>query len=517
MAGVAGLFQESQFDSSQGGATVSLWMADSLHRAPVAEPKGDWRQRLTEWAERVDLVPDLGQSVGALSWFRGLLTCFGLCALALALAPGFKPLPGPPAPLMGDAQFDEVRSQMITPLALGADSGRHMAATDLVEPLRETPERPQIELSAQVGSSDTLSRALARAGVGGDDAATISSMVAGDISNGIKPGARLDITLGRRASRDRPRPLDKLTFRARLDLDIAIARAGGVLQVKRIPIRVDSTPLRIQGVAGDSIYRSARAAGAPPQAIQAFLRVIAQQVDLGSIAPGDRYDIVTGYRQAETGDVEVGDLLYAGLHRAHGKGIDMLKWTSEGHTEWFEASGVGERRGVLGAPVAGHLTSGYGMRRHPILGYTRMHAGVDFGAAYGSPIYAVTDGVVSFAGRHGGHGNYVRIEHGNGLATGYAHMSRIAAAPGMRVRRGQVIGYVGSSGLSTGPHLHYEVYRNGATINPLSITFTTTAQLTGNNLAAFRAKLDEYKGLRIGPHTQFARKEPAAGPAAKGK
>jgi murein DD-endopeptidase MepM/ murein hydrolase activator NlpD len=157
------------------------------------------------------------------------------------------------------------------------------------------------------------------------------------------------------------------------------------------------------------------------------------------------------------------------------------------------------------------------MRRHPILGYTRMHAGIDFGAAYGSPIYAVTDGVVSFAGRHGGHGNYVRIEHGNGLATGYAHMSRIAAAPGMRVRRGQVIGYVGSSGLSTGPHLHYEVYRNGATINPLSITFTTTAQLTGNNLAAFRAKLAEYKGLRIGPHTQFARKEPAAGPAAKGQ
>ena len=182
----------------------------------------------------------------------------------------------------------------------------------------------------------------------------------------------------------------------------------------------------------------------------------------------------------------------------------MLKWTSSGRTEWFEASGVGERRGVLAAPVAGRMSSGYGRRRHPILGYTRMHAGIDFAARYGSPIYAVTDGVVTYAGRHGGHGNYVRIQHGGGLATGYAHMSRIAADRGQRVRRGQVIGYVGSTGLSTGPHLHYELYRNGATVNPLSVKFTTTSQLAGRELAAFRAKLAAYKGLAVGPHQRFA-------------
>jgi len=510
------LFQESQLGSQQGGASMSLWMADSLARAGVAPQSRDWRTRLRDWADEVDLVPDLAERVGSLTWFRGLATCFGLCATALYLSPSFQPIPGLPGARLSDAHYDEVRSQMMTPLALGADSGRHMGATDAVQPLRETPERPQIELSAQIGSSDTLARALSRAGVSGGDVATVTAMVGGDMSEGVKPGTRLDILLGRRTSRDRPRPLDKLAFRARLDLNLELTRAGGVLSVRRIPIRVDNTPLRIQGVVGDSIYRSARAAGAPPKAVQAFLRVIAGQVDLGGIGAGDRYDIVTEYRRAETGDVEVGDLLYAGLRRSRGKSVDMLKWTKEGRTEWFEASGVGERRGVLSAPVAGRMSSGYGQRRHPILGYTRMHAGIDFAARYGSPIYAVTDGVVAFAGRHGGHGNYVRIQHGGGLATGYAHMSRIAAAPGQRVRRGQVIGYVGSTGLSTGPHLHYELYRNGATVNPLSVKFTTTAQLAGAELSAFRARLAQYQGLRVGLHDSFAQKTPAA-PVASGK
>lgn len=498
------VFHGSNFGPQQGGASASLWLAESLRQGGWAADSRDWRTRLRDWAEDVELVPDLGQRVGSFTWFRGLATCFGLCATALYLSPGFHPIPGEPQPVMEQAQFDEVRSQMITPLALGADSGRRMGPTDAVQPLRETPERPEIELRAQIGSSDSLGRALSRAGVSGADVATVMSLVAGDISKGVKPGTPLDIILGRRVRRDMPRPLDRLTFRARLDLAIEVSRVNGVLQVQRTAIRVDNTPLRIQGVVGESIYQSARSAGAPPKAIQSFLRVIAQQIDLGSISQGDRYDIITEYRRAETGDVEVGDLLFAGLHRPSGRGIDMLKWTADGRTQWFEASGVGERRGVLSSPVAGRMSSSYGMRRHPILGYTRMHAGIDFAARYGSPIYAATDGVVSYAGRHGGHGNYVRLEHGRGLATGYAHMSRIAAAPGQRVRQGQVIGYVGSSGLSTGPHLHYELYRNGRTVNPLSVKFTTVAQLAGRELAAFRSRLSQLKSLRPGLPQQAA-------------
>jgi murein DD-endopeptidase MepM/ murein hydrolase activator NlpD len=154
---------------------------------------------------------------------------------------------------------------------------------------------------------------------------------------------------------------------------------------------------------------------------------------------------------------------------------------------------------MLGAPVAGRITSGYGLRRHPILGFTRMHAGIDFGAAWGSPVYAVTDGTVSYAGWHGGHGNYVRLEHGGGIGTGYGHMSRIAVSPGMQVRRGQVIGYVGSSGLSTGPHLHYELYRNGQTVDPMSVRFVVRRQaVDAGQLAAYKARLRQVLALKPG-------------------
>jgi murein DD-endopeptidase MepM/ murein hydrolase activator NlpD len=158
-------------------------------------------------------------------------------------------------------------------------------------------------------------------------------------------------------------------------------------------------------------------------------------------------------------------------------------------------------------PVNGHVTSGYGLRRHPILGYVRMHAGIDFGAPYGSPIFAVSDGIVSFAGRHGGHGNYVRLDHGGGIGTGYGHMSRIAVSPGMRVHAGQVIGYVGSTGLSTGPHLHYELYENGRTVNPLSMRFTFRTVGGGaragkgtvakGELAALKGKIAQLKGAAL--------------------
>ncbi len=151
------------------------------------------------------------------------------------------------------------------------------------------------------------------------------------------------------------------------------------------------------------------------------------------------------------------------------------------------------------------------MRRHPILGYSRMHSGIDFKASYGQPIYAVSDGTVVFAGRHGGHGNFVKLNHGGGLGTGYAHMSRIAVSPGQHVRRGQVIGYVGSTGLSTGPHLHYEMYRNGKTVNPASVQFVTRATLSGRDLAEFKAQLARL--LAVSPGAALVSLAPSAAEA----
>lgn len=494
------LFQKNEFGPLQGGAGAVAWLTPpAFGRAPISPtPRipADWRTRVKYWAEDVNLVPDLGQHIFSIDWFRGLATCFALCFIAIKLAPDFRALPAPTEAIASATTYDEIRSLMVTPLAMGADSGRHMGPTDAVSPLLSTPERPMITVSAAIGEGDSFTHALSRAGVSGTDISIVTGLLGADLSHAaFRPGTRLNITLGRRANRNMPRPLDALGFRARLDLGIDIKRANGALDITRIPIRIDATPLRIRGVISDGIYRSARAAGAPPGAIQSYLRVLAQQISLDAVQAGDRFDIILANRRAETGESEPGELLFAGIQMQSGKKLNMLKWTQDGNSQWFEASGVGERRGVLSAPVSGHLTSSFGMRFHPILGYSRMHAGVDFGAPYGAPIYAVTDGVVTYAGRHGGHGNFVQLRHADGLGTGYAHLSRIATYAGARVRRGQVIGYVGSTGLSTGPHLHYEVYRNGQTVNPMSVKFTQTAQLAGSELAAFRARLAQLKAL----------------------
>jgi murein DD-endopeptidase MepM/ murein hydrolase activator NlpD len=308
----------------------------------------------------------------------------------------------------------------------------------------------------------------------------------------------MDVTLGRRPNRQVARPLDALSFRARFDLKLSLERVAGKLTLARIPISVDDTPLRIQGRVGSSLYRSARAAGAPAKVVEAYIRAVAGQVDVGSIGADDRFDIILEQRRAETGETETGELLYAGLQRSAGRDLQLMQWSQSGRVQWFEAAGVGRSSGTLQRPVPGMVSSNFGLRRHPILGYTRLHKGMDFRAGYGTPILAATDGRIAAAGWAGGYGKQVRVHHAGGLMTTYSHMSRIAAQPGSFVRQGQLIGYVGSTGLSTGPHLHYELYRNGAPINPASVRFVVRSQLSGGDLAAFRGKLRSLLSVPVG-------------------
>lgn len=458
----------------------------SLGSNDVVRQPTTWRERLAdfEWA------PDLGHDIGSRRWWRGLATLAMLCGTALAAWPGIRPVEAHASPMQSN-DWEMARAQTITPLALGADTGRRMAATDVVQPLATAPERPSISLTATLGQGDSFTRLLERSGVGRGEASRISAMVADAVPlSSIPDGTRIDLVLGRRTVRTDPRPVESLAFRAALDLRLELARQGGGLSMDRIAIRVDDTPLRIRGRVGGSLYRSARAAGAPPSAIQDYLRTIAGQISVSrDIGADDEFDIIVAHRRAETGETEVGRLLYAGLVKNGRPRLRMLPWKVDGREQWYEASGVGQQRAGLVQPVAGRVTSGFGGRRHPILGYTRMHAGVDYGAPYGAPIYAVTDGTVTFAGYNGGYGRFIRLAHPGGLGSAYAHMSRLAVSSGDRVRRGQIIGYVGSSGLSTGPHLHYELTRNGRQINPATVQFTTRAVLAGSELSAFRARL----------------------------
>ena len=465
---------------------------------PLIERLECRRSALLHTLATYDWAPDLAEDIGSQRWFRGLGTMLGLTLAALAFWPDFSAQAAPPAMPVDAAARDEFRSQMIQPLALGGDSGHRMGPTAALVPLTAAPERALVQMTATLAQGDSFSRMLQRAGVGVADADRVAQLIAGSVQPGqIAPGTQVDITLGRRADGNSARPLERLAFRARFDLELAISRSGGALVVTPRPIHVDTTPLRIRGTVGGSLYRSARAAGAPIEAIQQYLHAVDQHLSLDTaIESGDTFDLVVDYKRSASGEVQVGELLYAGIERAGRPKAQLLRWGSQG--QFFEASGMGAQRTGLLMPVVGRVTSNFGARRHPILGYTRMHAGVDFAAPTGTPIYAVGDAVVSYSGWRGGNGNYVRLEHGGGFGTGYSHMSRIAVGAGTRVRAGQIIGYVGSTGLSTGPHLHYELYRNGQKVNPLSVKFTVSAQVDARELAAFKARLASLKSVQPG-------------------
>ncbi len=455
----------------------------------IADHYGEWRARMTARFAELDLAPDLAREIGSLRWLRGAATLVGLTAIALAAWPGFSTVEAAPAMQLDDRTRDEFRSQMIMPLALGADSGKRMGATLAVTQLAQAPERPRLDMVATLAQGDGFDRMLRRAGVSDAEAGEIAGLVEQAIAlEELEPGTQVDITLGRRTNRDAPRPVDALSFRARFDLELAVERQAGALTLNPRPIMVDTTPLRIRGIVGDSLYRSARAAGAPPSAVQQYLRAIGDALDLNrEISANDEFDMIIDYKRAATGEVEVGDVQYAAIIRDDRPTKQLLRWGSQGR--FYEASGQGEIREGLIRPVSGSISSRFGMRRHPVLGYRRMHAGIDFRAPTGTPIHAATDGRVEFAGRNGGLGKFVRLRHAENLGTGYAHMSRIAVRSGERVRRGQVIGYVGSTGLSTGPHLHYEVYRGSKKVDPLSVRFVTRQTLSGRELADFRERL----------------------------
>ena len=242
-------------------------------------------------------------------------------------------------------------------------------------------------------------------------------------------------------------------------------------------------PRRIRGRASDGLYWSLRAAGASAEVAAQYLAALATQIDVGEVAQGSGFDIVLGSNR---------ELLYAGLNETGGSTLQLVKWNANGRGEWINAANAERPAPVesgMMMPVNGHITSYFGNRYHPILHFTRFHAGLDIGASWGSPIVAAGDGRVVSAGWAGGYGREVQIAHGGGLTSLYGHMSEIVASPGSYVRRGQLIGYVGSSGLSTGPHVHFEVRQGGTPVNPLGVRFTSAPVVDTHLADAVKARL----------------------------
>ncbi|MBI3419024.1 MAG: M23 family metallopeptidase [Proteobacteria bacterium] len=241
----------------------------------------------------------------------------------------------------------------------------------------------------------------------------------------------------------------------------------------------------------DGIYESGLRAGIPAGVLNTLIKSYSYQVDFQrEIKPGDRFE--TLYEQATDEDGHgVGDatLIYAAL-QVGPKILPIYRVAMPaGSFEYYDATGKSVRKGLLRTPVEGaHLTSGFGMRLHPILGFSRMHKGVDFGAPSGAPIYAAGAGIVEEAGYHSGYGRYIRLRHNGHLSTAYAHLRQFGRGitRGARINQGDVIGYVGASGIATGPHLHYEVLVDNQQVNPLTVNVATNIVLEGKQLMAFQ-------------------------------
>ena len=456
---------------------------------PVAAPK----------AGRFSLLVNLATEPLSPTWWRGAATLALLCATAAVLAPSIEPLSGPTNDGLSERSARQYRDLGVAPLGAGGRSGGRMIANDRVEPLLVAPERTRVELDARLSEGDRIEALLMRIGAVPADAIAVGRMVHGVAPRGLDSGTSIAIRLGRRAGAGL-RDIDRIALRAGLDTDLIIERSASGLTARTIRILVDQRPRRIRGRVGDGLYWSLRASGVSPATASDYLKALATKLDVGAdLGPDDRFDLVIAHRRAATGEEQSGPLLYAGIERLTGAPIEMLKWTVSGRQGWYDAASLTQvAASALAWPVSARITSNFGMRRHPILRYARMHKGIDFGARWGSPIVASADGVVGRAGWSGGYGKQVRIAHASAITTSYSHMSRILVAPGSVVRQGQVIGYVGSSGLSTGPHLHYETYRGGVAVNPLSVRFSSFAAVDPAEVARFKDRLAQLLGTGRG-------------------
>ena len=251
----------------------------------------------------------------------------------------------------------------------------------------------------------------------------------------------------------------------------------------------------------NAIYVTALSQGIGHDIVAHILRVHANDADYRRRARhGDQFELFFDVRDDDKrGPNALGDLLMTSL-TVGGESRRFYRFrTTDGAVDYYDENGNTARQFLMRRPVraeGARLTSGFGMRRHPLLGQFRLHAGVDFSAPIGTPIMAAGAGIVEEAGRKGEYGNHIRIRHANGYKTTYSHLSRFGSgiSPGVRVTQGQVIGYIGNTGLSTGPHLHYEVTINNQHVDPMSIQVPKERRLAGRQLADFhkeRVRIDD--------------------------
>ncbi len=261
-----------------------------------------------------------------------------------------------------------------------------------------------------------------------------------------------------------------------------------------------------------SIYETALRNKVPTPVVEDMIRIYSYDVDFQrKVQPGDSFDVFyAGDDETNNNaNADKNDVLYAALTLGgETKKYYKFQTPDDSVVDYYDETGKSAKKFLVRKPVSNAIMrSGFGGRRHPILGYVKMHTGVDWATAYGTPIFAAGNGVIEKAGLEGGYGKYIRIQHNNGYETAYGHMSAFAKGiePGKRVRQGQVIGFVGSTGQSTGPHVHYEILVNGRFVDPLRVKLPRGRSLEGPMMASFEKERDRIDAMMTGRNGSSAR------------
>jgi murein DD-endopeptidase MepM/ murein hydrolase activator NlpD len=375
----------------------------------------------------------------------------------------------------------------------------------LPENLTEVPENPAEaaplveERDVVLGKDETLEAALRANGAAAGRIAAILPVLSARARGELEEGQHLRLLLGPEGE---GRAIQRVTLYGEAGIEEIVAMNDRGRFVSVAPPRAGTEAARgdDEDAGGATLYQSLYGAGlrngVPRPIIEELMLALAYGTDLQQrVASGDRVEML--FTEDEDSRPE---LVFAAL-RLHGDTQALYRYRvpGTGEVDYLDAHGRSSRKFLMRRPVAdGRISSPFGARYHPILGYLRPHNGVDWAATRGTPIMATGDGTILSAGARSGYGNRVEIQHANGYTSAYNHMARIArgVVPGARVRLGQVIGGVGTTGLSTGPHVHYEVTINGRFVDPMKIRLPSARELAGSALAAFRQAEEQVDALR---------------------
>ena len=387
-------------------------------------------------------------------------------------------------------------------------------ATLSLPPVLSSP--PAIETtSLTIKSGETLMGVLVDAGVPRLDAYNaIQAMTAKldprrikagqdvRLSMRVKPQVEFDPAAASRPIMASATPLPEdhtftpqmVSFEINTDVDrhIEISRSeDNNFGVEEIVTPLEERFLRARGVIESSLFLTAQDMNIPSKVIIELIRMYSYDVDFQrEIRKGDSFEIYYSRffnadgKAVKDGPILFGNMVLRGKERAYYR----FKTTDDQITDYYSMKGMSAKKFLMKTPVDGaRISSGFGRRRHPVLGYTKAHKGVDFAAPRGTPIMAAGNGIIERANRFSTFGNYVKIRHANGYQTAYAHLKGFAKGirKGVRVTQGQIIGYIGTTGRSTGPHLHYEVLVNKRQVNPMTIRVPTGRKLKGDMFTAF--------------------------------